>query len=282
MSAEMTADCSSKSGKQPTPPRITVGFHELRLEGQAEKQGEVRALFEELLPSGTDKALLFTLNGVELMLEAQWLGGARHARLFFIRAVRFGHQVVASLELGCRTRRCKPHRRLRGEHKRGGKWRAGCYYEAQGLECPSDHYNTKPRRCGCELPDDLYWKCPDCRELNGHNCPTCQRAKQEAPDIFIRVTGLGCQLGLLEPIVQQFFARFVCPVTVVRHEVHIKADFDEPQAALIPFQTNDGPSKVDSPVKTPPAPASKRSIAAKLVYGVHVPTHLSPASPVRC
>ncbi|MBI5508475.1 MAG: hypothetical protein HY903_06965 [Deltaproteobacteria bacterium] len=43
-----------------------------------------------------------------------------------------------------------------------------------------------------------------------------------------------------------------------------------------------GRMKIDSPVKTPPAPASKRSIAAKLVYGVHVPTHLSPASPVRC
>ena len=229
-------------------PRHVVGFDGLMFSGMARDQAAPIKFFPQLVRSGSDcyEFYLPTPSGSRLFTLSlavdNHISPLKKARPGFQKIYNIGLVLdhlpvpqivlVARLCVGATNSRCRSHRWIRGPHR---SW--GCLYHQQGKTCPSFHYHYHPRRCGqCDFSDRDLWICSDCARLNGEGCPECERLTREKSNLFIEVTGKGCQHQVHVPLVQHLFSRFVDPATVVRHACDIALDMDLPWANTLPVQ----------------------------------------------
>lgn len=147
-----------------------------------------------------------------------------------IISVDHGYDVVGLLSFDRRTAFCPKCRWRRGDHVL-----MDCHHAARGERCPSWHYESicPPRRsCGrCGWSAKLHWKCPACRALN--QCDACDALTALRPLMRFEVTGGGCELGLLVPLLQTFVAPYAHPDGLEADDHHIAVDAEMTHATAV-------------------------------------------------
>ena len=244
-----------KAADNPQPPvldpRHVVGFDGLMFSGKVRDPSSLIHFFQQLVRSCSDnyEFHLPTPSGPRHFV----LSRSRETYLPGIKRPRKGYQtvyniglvldhlpvpqiiLVARLYVGSTRSKCPSHRWVQGSHR---SW--ACLEHQAGGTCPPHHYEHHPRRCGqCGFSDRDFWKCPACAKPNGQGCPECDRRTRDKPDLFIEITGKGCQHQVHVPLVQHLFSRFVDPATVVRQACDIALDVELPWASTLPVQDKD-------------------------------------------
>lgn len=234
-------------------PRHGVVIDKLKLSGKTESPDDLLSMFNKLVPDyetsyefilPNEKGVMtFFLQRAE---QNKFNQGVRiHWKykltlnvgvLLSISGTNY-LKLVAQIHVAPTRASCEQHGRVRGPHK---SWRCGCETQMQGKPCPSNHYHRQNRRCGqCNFSDDDFWKCPTCRILNGHGCPRCDDLSAKRQHLAIEVTGAGCRLGFLVPLVRHLFAPFVVPETVVRDHIDLTLAVELLFVDGLPFQKKD-------------------------------------------
>ncbi len=265
-------------------PNYFVFFDKLKLSGKARNPTTLTSFFDRLfldshwlnfeLPPPLGPRSFYLQFSTE-----NYFGTERRSHPHFRKVFNVGYPIIVNgsryielvgrLYVGATRGTCDEHKWVRGPHKRTGKWRAGCWFEEQGEECPSDHYERVPPRCGhCDYSADEYRKCPACTNLaNRDGCPECDAKTALKQDIMIEITGAGCQLGFIEPLVQHLFTPWVRTETVTRDDYHIAMDIEAPPNALVPFQRIDGLAPGRGPFKAVRAVTNEPDVTPGIYFG---------------